>query len=154
MPSIEIVCLAQNEPVDCSGYSFRVEAGRDLISDRMHSSNFQKDFDETKGCIYHLLGMKGRTAYELLKKDWYDKDGNSNGNDENIDFLDIHESSFISLVQTLTDKSPVGEILFTSDYQFGPEVYKRFNQIALNEFLTSYTSKALRMNSLYRVKKC
>lgn len=153
MPSIEIICLAQKHPIDCSKFSFRIETGSELVSHRLHSSHFQRDFDSMEGCIYHLLGSKGPTAFELLKKDWYDDNGDSNEQDDNIEFIATHNSCFINLVKTLIDKSPVKKIVFTSDYQFGPEIFKRFDEMSMDDFIEEYKNKRLRMNSLYVVKK-
>ena len=154
MPSIELICIDQGDPIDCSSYSFSVEASRELISDRVHSSTFQKDFRGLKGCIYRVHEGTGRTAYELLKRDWYDENGDDNGIDDNVEFTTEHESNFIDLVKSLIQASPIGEIIFTSDYQFGPDEFKRFGTVSISEFLTLYREKEVRMNSLYRVKKC
>lgn len=154
MPSIEIVCVEQKEPIECSSFSFAIESDKELISDRAHSSSFQCDFDSLNGCIYHLLGENGRNAYDLLKKDWYKEEGEGDGKDDNIDFLNEHDASFIQLINTLMDKSPVGKVIFTSDYQFGPESFVRLDELTLSEFLIMYKEKKVRMNSLYVITKC
>ena len=154
MPSIEIRCIGQTSPTDCASYSFGVHVSGQLISDRIHSSRFQSRFDELSGYMYRLHEGTGRTAYELLKKDWYDADGEDNGIDDNIEFTEKHDSSFINLINKLVQSSPVGEIVFTSDYQFGPEEFEHYDHITILEFLSIYEKGELRMNSLYRVKKC
>ncbi|WP_049722834.1 hypothetical protein [Gilvimarinus polysaccharolyticus] len=154
MPSIELVCINQNDPIDCSSYSFLVESGRELISDRAHSSTFQSDFDQLSGCIYRVHEKRGRTAYELLKKDWYDENGEDNGIDDNIEFIEEHDSSFVELIKDLLQASPAGKIVFTSDYQFGPDEFRCYGETTILEFIELYKEGELRMNSLYRVKKC
>ena len=140
--------------MDCSSYSFLIESGRELISDRAHSSTFQSDFDQLNGCIYRIHEKDGRTAYDLLMKDWYDENGEDNGTDNNIEFIAEHDSSFIELIRRLIQESPVGEIVFTSDYQFGPDEFTRFEKLKMSDFLTIYKNNKLRINSLYRVTGC
>lgn len=154
MPSIELICVEQQSPIECSPYSFIIESDKELISDRVHSSSFQTDFDSMNGCIYHLLGNEGRTSYDLLKRDWYDEEGEDNGKDDNIEFLSEHEPSFFLLMNELMEASPCGEVVLTSDYQFGPDRFMRFGKMSLSEFITLYENKEVRMNSLYIVTKC
>lgn len=154
LPSIELICIGQKNPIDCSSYSFPVEPSKELISNRAHSSSFQSDFELLNGCMYRVHEEKGRTAYELLKKDWHDEEGKDNGIDNDIKFIPEHDSSFVQLIKDLIQTSPVGEIVFTSDYQFGPEEYIRFEKLTISEFIIIYRNKGLRMNSSYRIKKC
>jgi hypothetical protein len=45
----------------------------------------------------------------------------------------------------------VGLILFTSDWQFGPEGSERHNALTLDSFWILHDSRQLRLNALYRI---
>ena len=51
MPTIEIVCVAQTEPLDFSNLPFAIIAENKLSS---HRGLFQSDFNKLQWCIYHL----------------------------------------------------------------------------------------------------
>jgi len=154
MPSIELICVGQLNPIDCSDLSFQVEAESRLLSHRGLTSSFQRDFDKLSGCIYHLLDDKGPTAYELLKRNWYDKEGNDLGTGENIQFLEQHEDSFQSLVRQLIDASPVSRLVFASNYQFSTNPFRRHRVKRISEFFHLYSEGKIRMNGLYPINKC
>ncbi|HEY5376516.1 MAG TPA: hypothetical protein VIK01_22705, partial [Polyangiaceae bacterium] len=56
-----------------------------------------------------------------------------------------------ALLNWLVAASPCGRILFTSDWQFGPDWTKRFAAITLNEFWRLHDSRALLLNAAYPV---
>lgn len=153
MPSIEIICINQEEPFDCSSFSFPVETGTELVSHRTPSTLFQSDFDDLEGCIYHLLDGEGPTAYNLLKQDWYNEKGNSNGLDENVEFRDEYKDSVKFLLDTLLLSSKTGQILFTSDYQFGPAKAIRVGPVSISEFWNLHDAGEIRMNASYSIIK-
>ena len=72
MPSIEIVCIGQEEPVVFEEMPFQVYAESKIVSHRTPSPLFQAEFDAVAGCIYHLVKQpKGAcTAYSLLDEWW------------------------------------------------------------------------------------
>ena len=134
MPSLEIICINQEEPIDVSHLPFEIEAEAQLISHRKPAPLFQSDFDKLNGYIYHILDGEGPTCYNLLIRDWYDEAGNSNGKDENIEFRDKFTSAVKEMLEELLAASPIGQLLFTTDYQFGPEKPQRYGQVTFAEF--------------------
>jgi hypothetical protein len=149
MPSIEVICVNQLEPIYFIDLPFRVQAEKELIAHRSPYPLFQSDFDGLKGCIYHLLEEGGITAYELLERDWYDDDGNSNGLEDNLEFIEEVAPYVHSMLETLLKSSPVKQVLFTSDYQFGPKPAKRFAPIPFAKFWELHDIGKIRMNAAY-----
>lgn len=125
----------------------------ELISHRSPSPLFQPDFDALEGYIYHLHDGPGPTAYKLLKQDWYDEFGNSNGLDKNIEFRDEFKSAVVYLIEALLFSSNKERILFTSDYQFGPENVTRHGLVSISEFWKLHDEGKLRMNASYLITK-
>ena len=151
MPSLEIICIDQDEPISFSNLPFDLEAESSLRSHRSPKPLFQADFDKLQGCIYHVLERGGTTVYELLKRDWYNPDGSTNGREENVEFLPEIAPSIYEVLQILLANSPASRILFTTDYQFGPEIVQRFGPMSLEAFWKLHNSGCLRMNSLYKL---
>lgn len=148
MPSLEIICVGQEEPLDFSAMPFAVVAERRLISHRSRPL-FQKDFDQLTGCIYHLGNPRL-------------KDPNASGayfaSDLLADFEDVmvFKPEYAPFVQQLTAKllmaSPAGRLIFTSDYQFGPHPEARFQEWQTPaEFWQLHDTQQLRMNALYQL---
>lgn len=151
MPSLEIICINQQKPSDFSQLPFIVEAEKELVSHRTPAPLFQLDFDKLSGCIYHLLDGNSPTCYDLLVRDWYDSEGNSNSRDDNVVFRDEYAAVLKRVLEELLSSSPVGQILFTTDYQFGPEVTQRFEPMPFVEFQELYNAGKVRMNASYLV---
>jgi hypothetical protein len=150
MPSLEIICIDQPEPSDFSHLPFRVKAEKELVSHRSPKPLFQADFDRLAGCIYHLLD-DGPTAYDLLVRDWYDDEGNSNGLDDNVEFMDEYASPVKEMLEQLLQASPVGQVLFTTDYQFGPKGIEKHGPMSLMEFWDLHEVGKVQMNSSYLI---
>ena len=149
MPSLEIICINQSEPSDFSHLPFTVKAEKELISHRSPTPFFQDDFDKLKGCIYHLLDDGGVTAYDLLVRDWYDNEGNSNGLDDNVEFRDEYAPFVKDTLEQLLSSSPIGQILFTTDYQFGPKTIEKHGPMSFSEFWHLHEVGGVRMNASY-----
>lgn len=150
MPSLEIICINQQEPSDFSQLPFTVKSKKELVSHRTPTALFQFDFDKLNGCIYHILDGEGSTCYDLLVRDWYDSEGNLNG-DENIEFRDEYAIAMKEMIKELLSSSPVGQILFTTDYQFGPEETQKFGPMLFAEFQELYSAGKVRMNASYLI---
>ena len=148
MPSLEIICIKQLEPTDFSHLPFRIEAETVLTSHRSPQPLFQADFDKLEGCIYHLLDEKSITAYNLPKRAWYRENDDS---DDNVEFKDEYSPLVKSLIEQLLAASPVGQILFTTDYQFGPNGAKRYRPISFSEFWQIHNAGKVRMNASYLI---
>jgi hypothetical protein len=154
MPSIEIACvgLRQGRMPPRTTFDIAYEVG--LASHRV-PSRFQRDFDATASSMYHL-GNPGQntapsgafTAYELLSSECHAQDP--------LVFLEFgqsHVQSFKELLLWLLDASPTGRLLFTSDYQFGPDGATRFGPVTPAEFWSLHDSRQLRMNALYSMSR-
>ena len=48
--------------------------------------------------------------------------------------------------------SPVNQMLFTSDYQFGPKRPFRSSPVTLSEFWSLHDSRKLRLNGAYPIR--
>src|ERR1700750_1934075 len=146
MPSLEIICIGQQEPSDFSDLPFRVKAGKELVSHRSPNPLSQSDFDRLEGCIYHVLDGSSPTCYDPLVRDWYGEHGNSNGADENVEFREEYSGAVKGMLEELLGSSPVGQVLFTTDYQFGPEEARRFGPLSFAEFRRLYNAGKVQMN--------
>ena len=144
MPSLEIICINQSEPSNFSRLPFMVEAEKELVSHRSPTPLFQPDFDKLEGCIYHLLDEGGVTAYDLLKRDWYKED-------DDVEFRDEYAPFVKNLLEQLLILSPVGQVLFITDYQFGPEGEERHGPISFAGFWQMHNEGKVRMNASYLI---
>ena len=144
MPSVEIVCVGQPEPIVFEEMPFRIDAENELRSHRTPSPLFQADFDAVSGCIYHFSKQaKGAfTAYELVGACWVE-----------LQFKPEYVPFVQHVLSELLTASPQGKILFTSDYQFGPKrrCYKR--PLTLDKFWALHAEGKLWANALYPLKR-
>lgn len=153
MPSIEIVCIGQLEVSDFNNLPFRLFAGDRLVSHRSPRPLFQPEFDTLQGCIYHLCNPdRGYTAYHLLtagpeeeelEREWW----------TGIYFLPAFAPSVRMILAELLNASPVGKVVFTSDYQFGPKVRRYKRSLTLERFWELHDTRKLHMNALYPLRR-
>jgi hypothetical protein len=154
MPSIEIVAVRQSRPIEVGGFPFAVVADHTLKSHRARNSRFQEDFDHVAGMMYHLgnPNLKGDSggrcffAYKLLSEESKKVEA------EFLQFAPAFRSAAEAMLQELIAESPVKELLFTSDWQFGPDWTKREAALRLNEFWLLHDSRRLLLNALYPIK--
>jgi hypothetical protein len=143
MPSVEIICVNQLEPIDYSNVPFRVYAENELVSHRTPSPLFQADFDNLKGCIYHLCQHpKGAYTAGGLLTQWWDI----------LHFKDDYSPYIKQMLQELLEASPIKRLVFTSDYQFGPDEKRYKRPITLARFWEIHDAKKLRVNALYPIR--
>ena len=57
------------------------------------------------------------------------------------------------VLSTLLAASPEGRLLFTSDWQFGPESEGRYPSVTLTEFWRLHDEKTLRLNAAYPIMR-
>ena len=140
MPSLEIVCIGQSEPMVFEDMPFRIDAESELISQRTPSPLFQADFEARTGCIYHLIKQsKGAcTAVELLDAWW-----------KELRFKPEYIPYVHYILTELLAASPEGKVLFTTDYQFGPKRRRYKRPISLGKFWTLHAEGKLWTNALY-----
>ncbi len=140
MPSVEIVCIGQPEPIVFENMPFRIDAENRLVSQRTPSPLFQTDFDLLTGCIYHLIKQSrgACTAVELLDAWW-----------EELRFKPEYVPNIQQILSELLTASPEGKVLFTSDYQFGPNTKRYKRPLTLGNFWALHAEGKLRANALY-----
>ena len=148
MPTIEIVCLEQKEPLALRELSFAVEAETPIVS---HRGLFYEEFKVLNGYIYHLgsPNMRQRIngffyAAELL--DW----GVSNSGA--LKFLPEFAPEVRQLCTDLLKASPVQTILFSSDYQFGPKERRHERPLKHETFWRKHDAGELRLNARYIIR--
>ena len=155
MPSIEIVCIGQAHPVELGALSFAVVSGSQLVSHRSPHPRFQSDFDRLKGCIYHLGNPYLRTepehgpffAYELLSE------SSRHGKPSFLEFAADHRADVRTVLSVLLAASPAGQLLFTSDWQFGPAGSRHLAAVTLEEFWQLHEARALLLNAAYPITR-
>lgn len=151
MPTIEIVCVNQIELSDFSDFPFAVQSENEIVS---HRGLFQPDFKKLQGCIYHLGNPDMRDdneiffAYELINEAISDND-----KEEILKF----NNEFVPQIKVMFNKllisSPVGQITFSSDWQFGNNEVQRFEIISENEFWENHDADKIRFNALYKIER-
>jgi hypothetical protein len=152
VPSIEIICIDQVEPVRFNDLSFAVESGTEINPHRIPRSLFARDFAGLKGCIYHLgnpdlkAQRTGRIffAYDLLTD-------RARSASRFLEFSPDFTPAIHQLLESLIKSSPVRRLLFTSDWQFGPQRPYRSPILTLDEFWSLHNSQRLRVNAAYPI---
>jgi hypothetical protein len=152
MPSIEIVAVDQLRPIEVAGFPFAVLADNKLRSHRSHP-RFQNDFDGLSGVLYHLGNPNlkadhvGRCffAYEVLSEE------SKKAESTFLEFAPEYRSAAELLLRDLMVDSPVHRLVFTSDWQFGPDWTKREPAVSLEEFWGLHDSHHLQLNALYQI---
>jgi hypothetical protein len=153
MPSIEIAAVGQLEQSVFDDLPFAVIADKIRRSHRS-SSRFQSDFDRLSGILYHLgnpdlkANHEGRCffAYKLLSR-------SSQQDGVFLEFDTEYRQSVEALLAELIHGSPQHHVVFTSDWQFGPEWTKREDVIKLTEFWRRHDSHELMLNTLYPIMR-
>ena len=155
MPSIEIACAGLSVPLKPPPTSFAVVYEAGLRSHRSPEPRFQADFDHLSGSLYHLGSPQmanKRTgpifAYELLSEESRHAEPPSF-----LEFAREHTQSVRELLVWLLQASPQGLILFTSDWQFGPQGSRRLPPMTLREFWRLHDSRELLLNSAYQIAR-
>ena len=150
MPSIEIVCVGQKEVSDFSDAPFRVFAEDELVSDRSPKPLFKPEFDATTGCIYHLCNPDaGYTAFQLLRMGHHNKKFLWTGL---VGFRPEYAPYVRQMLAQLLKDSPTHKVIFTSDYQFGPNVRRYHSPISQRKFWQLHHARRLHMNALYHLR--
>ncbi len=154
MPSIEIVCVGQIEPIQLLEMPFAIETETGLRSHRSPSPLWQAEFDKVGGCIYHLGNPALRDpqcegiffASELLSKeedDWF----------HFVKLAPEYAPSLKTLLDSLLKASPLDKVFFTSDYQFGPHPQRYKRPVKLQKFWQMHNEKKIKMNAFYELKR-
>ena len=146
MPTIEIVCVEQAQPLELPEFSFALRSENEPIS---HRGLFYEELKNLKGCIYHLGNpdQRGRGegfyyASDLLnwRLDEYDR----------LKFLPQFVSEIQGLLANLLEASPVQTLIFSSDYQFGPNIVRRYKRpLTYEKFWQKHEAEELWLNARY-----
>lgn len=156
MPSIELICVQQHQPSPLPSLPFAVCAESVLRSHRSPRPLFQSDFDQLRGCIYHLgnpacddANYDGAFyAYELLSERCQDALP-----PRFMEFAPEVLPGIERLLRLLLEASPVGLVIFTTDWQFGPHPARRYRRITEVTFWQRHAKRKLRLNSLYPIRR-
>ena len=154
MPSIEIVCVDQIEVSDFSHLPFAVKGATTLKSDRSPRPLFQQHLDALKGCIYHLGNpeLKDREKGLFFAADLLRDRSVHASRSTFLEFRPQFVPAVSELLASLMESSPVNQMLFISDYQFGPKRPHRSPPVRLSEFWSLHDSRKLRLNSAYPIR--
>jgi hypothetical protein len=151
MPSIEIACIGLDTPAPIAAERFAVQYEPGLKSHRT-PSRFAGDFNETTGCLYHLGHLRSATngsrffAYDLLS------DASRTPFPPSfLEFSSEHVDEVRKVLERILTASPLGEVLFTSDWEYGPEWAYRFGPLTLEEFWRLHASRMLYLNAAYAI---
>jgi hypothetical protein len=154
MPSIEIIAIGQSRPIEVGGFPFAVVADGALRSYRGPQARFQEDFDRVSGIIYHLgnpslkQDSAGRVyfAYKLLGE------ASRKVEADFLEFASPFRPAAERLLAELVAASPTEELIFTSDWQFGPEWTRHKPALTLSAFWKLHDSRRVLLNALYPIK--
>ncbi|MBW3637161.1 MAG: hypothetical protein KY445_11970 [Armatimonadetes bacterium] len=144
MPTIEIICLEQETPLEFFNLPFALEAENKLIP---HRGLFYEEFKLRRGCIYHLENPEMR-----------DDNGGGFFADKLLNWKNSHEflqfkPEFVPAVQNLLESllatSPIKKLIFYSDYQFGGRARRYKRPLTLEKFWEKHNAESLRLNALY-----
>ncbi len=145
MPTIEIVCLGQQEPFELPELPFALRSEREVIS---HRGLFYEEFKQVSGCIYHLGNPDRRD-----KDDWFFASQLVNWQTEEdgrLEFLSKFAVEVRQLTTNLLKASPVQKIIFSSDYQFGPEKTRKYERpLRLETFWRKHDAEKIWLNARY-----
>jgi hypothetical protein len=154
MPSIELVCTDQSEPLEFSDLPFALVADREVVSHRTRPL-FRRELLRLRGCMYHVgnpqcarLGYQGAFfAYDVLSAE--------SRNHQRRRFFEIapeFRGGFRHLVRALLDASPVHSVFFYMDWQFGPTRAFRGGVISESAFWQQHDTHQLRLNACYTIQ--
>ncbi len=164
MPTIEIISLDAIElGLNKDDFKVALIEEKQLISHRGLFNNYLK---RKKGVIIHIgnpeFKFKNYGFFAGMIINWkFEPDENLipkleiGENGENQDFrfkfIKIYQKEITKIIKISFEKSPVKEVYFLTDIQFGPEIGIRKN-INLKDFWKQHDSDGLEWNVLYKIK--
>lgn len=154
MPSIELVCIGQKEPLTFAGMPFALVADRELVSHRSPRPLFQRELSKLRGCMYHIgnpdCAKPGYDwtfyAYEVLSPTSREQQRNR--------FFEVGPEfyeGFRGLIRNLLEASPEHSVFFYTDWQFGPARTTRAGVISEADFWLQYESHLIKLNACYTI---
>jgi hypothetical protein len=148
-PLVEIACLGLAEPAPIRACGLVVQAEAGLRSQSL-APRIQDDLDRLHGCLYRLGqpldGSGAVSAYELLSPASREAFPPSA-----LEFAPAHRAAVERVLEEILAASPEGRMLFTSDWQYGPEWAHRFGPLTLPEFWSLHATRHLYLNTAYEI---
>jgi hypothetical protein len=148
-PLVEIACLGLEQPVSIRASGLVVQAEAGLRSQSL-APRFQGELDRLRGCLYRLgqplEGGGAVSAYELLSPAAREAFPPSA-----LEFAPALRATVERLLEEIQAASPEGRMLFTSDWQYGPEWAHRFGPLTLPEFWSLHATRHLYLNIAYEI---
>jgi hypothetical protein len=151
MPSIEILCIGDGSADRAGDWPFAVARSENRQSHRI-PSRFQPDFDRHEGVLYHLGNPNLKVdrnkrfffAYELLSEECQDSA-------TFLEFDPQYRLDVKAFLKELLLNSTAGQLIFTTDWQFGPDWTKRETMLSFAEFWQRHDAHQLWLNALYPI---
>ena len=131
MPSIEIICVGQQQPLDLPRLPFAVQADP---ARRFGNPDLRDRADAMFYFAHALLSEESRH--------------NANGM---LQFDGVFCEALARFTTLLLAVSPEHRIVFTSDWQFGPSHTLRVRFETLGDFWHAHDRGMLRLNALYDI---
>lgn len=147
MPTIEIISIGcQKVPTLPRFRGFAYQTEDKLVS---HRGLFQSILDKSNGVIVHLANK----SFEGTDGFWFAGDLINWDSNDALQFRKQQSRDVRRLMETLLASSPTGEIIFLTDYQFGPSRKKVERKLlTLDRFWKMHDAGTIRFNALYRIK--
>ncbi len=148
MPTIEIIAVDSPSVPSLprfKGFAYIAEAT--LVS---HRGLFQPVLDKYTGVIVHLANKD----FEGTDGAWFAGCLMNRDRGDVLRFLKQPARDARRLLKLMLRASPIGEVLFLSDYQFGPSRKKMERKVLPPErFWAMHDAGCIRYNTLYRIKE-
>lgn len=129
---------------------FALEISPDRRSRRSPEPRFQSNFDALSGVLYHFGNSTCKLggyffAYALLAP------GSNRANV--LELAREFASAVKDFLERLPAASAVGQLLFMTDWQFGPEHALWFGPLGLDAFWREYEQRRVLLNAAYTIQK-
>ena len=154
MPSIELVCTDQSEPLEFSDLPFALVADSELVSHRSRPL-FRRELSGLRGCMYHIGNPQcDGPGYQgaFFACDVLSSESREHQRRRFFEVAPKFRDGFRRLVRTLLDASPVHSVFFYTDWQFGPRRAFRGGVISESSFWQQHDIHQLRLNACYTIQ--
>ena len=164
MPTIEIVSLGATELVlDQKEFELAIIEEKEIVS---HRGLFADYLEDKKGVIVHIGNPEFRFAkdeyfFAGMIVDWdfnpgsiesycAEDDEDCSHHDLRFKFLIDYQIEIDRIISFGFEKSPQNELLFLTDYQFGP-IKPEYKEMNYKEFWCQHDNEGLEWNVLYKL---
>lgn len=154
MPSIELVCIGQSEPLEFSDLPFALLADRQPASHRTRPL-FQRELSRLRGCMYHVGSPRcGEPGYQgaFFAYDVLSLESRERKRRRFFAVAPQFHDGFRRLVCTLLHASTAHSVFFYTDWQFGPTRATRGGVISESAFWQHHDTHQLRLNACYTIQ--